>query len=367
MFAWLIAMKLIVFTRNLSPKAQLIAGVLSVLITAITGYFLTTFIGYKAIALILLMLVSVLAVLFDIIPVLVCALLSAFIWNFFFIPPVFTLHIDNAEDLLLFVMYFVIALVNAVLSSKIRQAERITREKEEKEKAILLYNTLLNSLSHELRTPIAAILGSADTLNNHRQNLSAEQTNILLEEIEKAGLRLNQQVENLLNVSRLESGMLKTKTDWCDLRDLIPSVIAKVKPEAKQQFDFITGPNLPLVRIDRGLMEQVFFNLFSNAVHYTPEGTMVKIHASVTEDVLLVKVSDNGLGFPIGEMEKAFDKFYRIPQSKAGGSGLGLSIVKGFIEAHGGSVVLHNANEGGAVFDIRIPVETNYINQLKHE
>ncbi|NTW32317.1 MAG: DUF4118 domain-containing protein, partial [Bacteroidetes bacterium] len=115
---------------------------------SIACFFTADFIGYKVVALLLLVVVSLLAMVFDILPVLLAALLSALIWNFFFIPPLFTFHIADTEDALMFLMYFVIALVNAVLTFKIREAEKKARDKEEKENTIKLYNTLLNSLSH---------------------------------------------------------------------------------------------------------------------------------------------------------------------------------------------------------------------------
>src|SRR5690606_34735909 len=141
-------------------------------------------IGYRAIALILLLVVSFNAILFDIFPVLLSALLSALIWNFFFIPPTFNLHIGTPEDGLLFLMYFVIASINAVLTHKIREAERREREDEEKLKSIKLYNTLLNSLSHELRTPISTIIGAIDTIKDNNSKLSEQNRIELYAEIE---------------------------------------------------------------------------------------------------------------------------------------------------------------------------------------
>lgn len=141
-------------TRKFSKRNQYLLSTLLIALTAFVCFFLVNFIGYKAVALILLLVVSLNAILFDIFPVMLSALLSALIWNFFFIPPILTFHISTPQDALLFLMYFVIASINAVLTFKIREVEREARDKEEKEKSIKLYNSLLNSLSHELRTPI---------------------------------------------------------------------------------------------------------------------------------------------------------------------------------------------------------------------
>jgi len=310
--------------------------------------------------------VSILAMLFEILPVLIAAVMSALIWNFFFIPPVFTFHITNAEDLLLFLLYFAIALVNASLTFKIREAEKKARDKEEKENTIKLYNTLLNSLSHELRTPISTILGAVDTLKESK--LTENQKLQLLNEIDIASERLNRQVENLLNMSRLESGMLKLKLDWCDINDLVNSVIQKLAISSNnRRIEFITNEKLPLFKLDAGIIDQVLHNLIHNAILYTPIGSVIKIDASSDYGCLIMEISDNGPGFPKQEIDQVFDKFYRLPQTKTGGSGLGLSIVKGFVEAHSGNIILKNLENGGAKFTIKIITNTSFITNLKNE
>jgi two-component system sensor histidine kinase KdpD len=334
---------------------------------SIACFYATPFIGYRVIALVLLMTVSFIAMLFEILPVLVAAILSAVIWNFFFIPPVYTFHINDAEDVLMFLLYFFIALVNAVLTFKIREAEKKARDEEEKENTIKLYNTLLNSLSHELRTPISTIIGAVDTLKEHKDKLSSANQTDLLQEIDLASMRLNRQVENLLNMSRLESGMLKLNIDWCDINELIHSVIHKVAIPASHIILFKSDETLPLFKLDRGLIEQVLHNLVHNAIQYTPENTRITIEALHRSDTCVIRVADNGKGFPATEMIAAFEKFYRLPNTKTGGSGLGLSIAKGFTEAHRGRLKLENNAAGGATFTIELPAETSFLNNLKNE
>lgn len=346
---------------------QYFISIVLVLLISTACYFSADFIGNKVVALLLLMIVSLLAMLFDILPVLIASALSALIWNFFFIPPVYTFHIDNAEDLLMFLLYFVIASVNAVLTFKIREAESKGRDREEKENTIKLYNTLLNSLSHELRTPISTIIGAVDTLKENKDRLSINHQNELLSQIETASIRLNRQVGNLLNMSRLETGMLKLNLDWCDLNDLINTVIQKAALKEKQTIYFSPNEKLPLYKIDRGLMEQVFQNLIHNAINYTSENTVITIEASEQHDNCVIVISDNGNGISESEKQYVFDKFYRVPNSKTGGVGLGLSIVKGFVEAHNGRIKLENNVDGGAKFTIEIPAEASYINNLKNE
>jgi two-component system sensor histidine kinase KdpD len=376
-------------SRNKSRAREYLISVLSVIAVAGINFLASNLIGYRVTALFLLVTVSLLAMVYDIYPVLVAALLSALIWDFFFIPPRFHMTVSSGEDLLLLFMYLVIVMLSATFTFQIRQKEKQLRKKEEKEKAIKLYNTLLNSLSHELRTPIATIIGAADTLKDNKEKLSSENSNELLNEISIASLRLNYQVENLLNMSRIESGVLKPKYDWCDINEIIYSAIHKLeKKSAQYHFVVDLQKELPLFKLDYGLMEQVIFNLLNNAVSYTPPGSTIHIKATCTTSFegifeekgripeikhnkttteLVLVIADNGPGFPPDEIKYAFDKFYRLKEALPGGTGLGLSIAKGFVEAHRGKIELSNVSTGGAEFTIRIPTEITYTNLLKNE
>ncbi len=319
-------------------------------------------------AFLLLVTLSILALFFDVLPVLISAVLSALIWNFFFIPPRFTFHVRANEDLFFFIMYFIIAMVHAVLTFKIREIQKIARKKEEKANTLKLYNTLLNSLSHELRTPIATIIGASDNLAMNAGKLTDENKASLISEISLAALRLNQQVENLLNMSRLESGVIRPRRDWCDVNELIYASIKNVEEYSTDHIVTVhVKENMPLFKLDMGLMEQVLNNLINNAVTYTPPGSTISITGDCMDRTCVITVEDNGKGFPPGEREKVFEKFYRLKYSKTGGTGLGLSIAKGFIEAHNGTISLQSSSAGGAKFIIRIPTEISYLNSIKNE
>ena len=324
--------------------------------------------SYKVVALFLLFSVSIIAALFDILPVLFSAILSALILNFFFIPPFFTFHISSTEDIFLFLIYIFVALVNAVLTFKIRKEETKSRDREEKENTIKLYNTLLNSLSHELRTPISTIMGAVDTLKESKDKLTNQNRNDLLDEINKASQRLNRQVENLLNVSRLESGMLKLKKDWCDVNELIYNTLHKIGDYTNNhKIVFELSENLPLCKLDIGVLEQIVHNLVYNATQYSPSNSEIKIRSKFESPNLIICISDNGPGIPEEFQNLVFEKFYRLSGTKTGSSGLGLSIVKGFVEAHNGKIFLENLEKGGAKFTIGIPVETTFLNNLKND
>jgi two-component system sensor histidine kinase KdpD len=347
--------------HKMDQRKQYAYSVLLVLSVALVCYALTPYVGYRVVAFILLVTVSIIAISFEIFPVLLAAALSAFIWDFFFIPPHFTIHVDSTEDAILLIMYFIIAMVNAVLTYKIRQVEKLARLREEKAKAVKLYNTFLNSLSHELKTPIAAIIGATDNLLAD-ENLAEETKRQLVGEIAKASFRLNQQVENLLNMSRIESGFLKPRKDWCDIEETVYEVVRRLEENKPlQKITIGINPQLPLCKLDKAMLETVLYNLLMNAVRYTEAENKIEVMAACHADLLELVVEDNGPGFPEEELPYVFRKFYRLKDTNKSGTGLGLSIVKGFTEAMGGSVELTAATGGGARFTIRIPVETSEI------
>lgn len=347
--------------NKLGKGRQYLYSILIVILVSLLCFGLSGFIGYRVVAFILLLTVSLLAVTLDILPVLLSAALSAFIWDFFFIPPRFTIHVDTTEDTILLIMYFVIAMISGVLTYKIRQIEKAARLKEERANSVKLYNTILDSLSHELRTPISTIIGATDNLQSN-QNLSMANKEQLISEISKASLRLNQQVENLLNISRLESGHIKPKNDWCDIEELIYEVVRRVEENtSNRKINVSINNNVPLCYVDKGMLEQVVYNLLNNAVTHTDSTTKIDISASCYVDLLEIIIEDNGRGFTEAEMKDVFDKFSRAKNQKTSGSGLGLSIVKGFTEALGGNVELKRGDGGGAKFTITIPVKTSTV------
>jgi len=228
-----------------------------------------------------------------------------------------------------------------------------------------LYKTLFNSISHELRIPVATIMGATDTLLSDKY---PEQTRKrLYSEMGKASVRLNRLIENLLNMSRLESGHLSPRPDWCDVHDLINKVAGTLRQEiAQYQFIQEIPEDMPLVFIDFGLMEQVIHNLLLNATQYSPEGSTISVtFFHDKKGKLIIKVMDCGKGFSPTELNFLFKKFYRGENALSGGTGLGLSIVKGFVEALGGSVSAYNRESGGAIIEIEIPVQISEIPEFK--
>ena len=493
------------FTSNISQ--YLITSIL-VILSSIAFYLVKGIIGYQIISFGLLILVSILALFYGTGPILLAATLSALIWDYFFIPPQFTLHVQEPLDLLMLIMFFIIALLNGILTSRVRHQEKKIRIREERTHALYqltkeltttsgidevskiairyiqkyfnlectiilkddsnqldqkggyetkirlsenelsvaswvykhsakagkytdtlpstnytfypltgnidnmgvivveqfavftqgeeqfweaflsqisskyereflrnaarkayilnesdkLYKTLFNSISHELRIPVATIIGASDTLLS--QSYPEETKLKLYSEINTASIRLNQLIENLLNMSRLESGRITPRTDWCDINDLANNVANNLHQELLPFKLFIVIPSdMPLVRIDFGLIEQVLHNLVLNATQNAPPGTAIRLKFYYDNGKLILQVMDRGNGFPPEDLTMVFNKFYRGKDAKTGGTGLGLSIVKGFVEAHNGTVVAENRQNGGAIFTIKIPVEISDMNQ----
>lgn len=350
-----------------NATGQLIISLSVVILISAICFATQNITGYRVVALLLLATVSILAMLFEMMPVIVSSILSAIIWNFFFIPPKFTFSIHNAEDILMFSMYFVIAMVNAVLTSRIKKTETIKREKEEKEKTIKLYDTLFSSLSHELRTPISTIVGAVDNLKFYDGQMESSTRTELLVQIDEASMRLNRQVENLLNMSRLETGLLKPNKEWCDINDLVDLVIEKtVSAFPAKLFEWHPDESLPLIKTDSGMLEQILKNILSNAALYTPVDALVTVDFEVEDEQLILRVADNGPGVPTEALSMLFDKFFRANGSHTGGTGLGLSIAKGFTDALGGSIKASPVEPHGLCISIHLPVETTYINHLHH-
>lgn len=292
----------------------------------------------------------------DSFPIVTVAVLSALTWNFLFIQPKATFNINTPQDALLFLMYFVIAVINAVFTSRLRKAEAVARQRKAREKTLQLYNTLLNSLSHELKTPISTIIGAVDTLKMATGHISQANRAELYGELDMAANRLHRQVNNLLNMSRLESDFFKLQLDWYDIKEIIHDVVANNKQESHQIY-FDPPEDLPLFKIDGILLEQVLHNIIHNALEHTPSGSDINIILSLRKEGFRIEIRDSGPGFPEDKLEQVFEKFYRLPNSATGGTGLGLSISKGFIKAHNGSIKLENILGGGAKFTIDIPAE----------
>lgn len=217
-------------------------------------------------------------------------------------------------------------------------------------------SSLLSSVSHDLRTPLAAITGAVSALLQREHGLDAlgrEFAQIAYEEAE----RLNHLLGNLLEMTRLESGSVNIEKEWQLLEEVVGTALLRLDPLLEDHPMNTTLPeDLTLVPIDALLIEQVLVNLLENAVKYSPAGSPIDLSASKEGQEVVVEIADRGLGLPSGEEDRIFDKFYRVHPATAGGVGLGLAICRAAVEAHGGRIWAENRDGGGAVFRFTLPL-----------
>jgi len=254
-------------------------------------------------------------------------------------------------------MYFLVVLLNGIFTSQIRRIEKQAMLKEEKLKRLGFYNTLFRSISHELRTPITTIIGVSENILNPDTNITDTERIELNREVLTAGERLNQLVENLLNMSRIESGFLRANKTWCDVTELVYTAINRI-PEnfSHRNINVVLPKKMLLVKLDFGLIEQALYNVIHNAVLHTPDKSMVEVTADFSNKLLKITVEDDGPGFNFTNID--LQKNDIVQKNKNEGLGLGLSIVNGFLTMHGGTLNLSNNANGGASVQLNIPVET---------
>lgn len=345
-------------THSFAPLKEYLTGVAGVVALTIACWLLTPFTGYASISLIYLLGVLLAGMVLNRGPVLLVAALSALAWNFLFIPPLFTLHIAKLEDALTFATYFIIAIAVGSLTAQLKAREHLAAQVQLARESERLRKTLLDCVSHELKTPLAAIGAASQELL--RLAPDAQNHPMLKElagEINRGSHRLNRVVNNLLDMNRLESGVVRPNCEWCDVRDLLQSAI-DIERESigSREVRMDVAEQTPLALVDHALIEQAVTKLIANAANHTPSRSPIEIDAEYKQRQLLISVSDRGPGIPIDSAGRIFDKFYRGDDHKTGGLGLGLSIARGFVEAHGGRLMAENRDGGGARFTIRLPV-----------
>jgi len=222
-----------------------------------------------------------------------------------------------------------------------------------------LFQTVLNSISHELRTPISVITTAVSNMNDERTASNPLSRKELCEDLNVAALRLNTLVENILDISRIESGYLALNLQLYEVNDLMGTVLNEIEKEPHEQLiNLKIEENLPLVKMDINWLKQAIVNILHNSIIYTPPETIINIQAFMNKDNLLViEIADNGPGIPEDSVKRLFDKFYRVPGSKSGGTGLGLTITKAIVEAHNGHITARSKVGDGLSFFIYLTVE----------
>ena len=285
-------------------------------------------------------------------PAIVTSVLSVLAFDFFLVPPYLTLNVADFEYLFTFAAFLVVGLIVSTLTSKVR-AQIIQRQTEK------LHCALLNSISHDLKTPLVSITGALSAFLDSSSKLNEQQKNELLEAARGESERLNHIVNNILDMTRTESGVLRISKKPSDLRDFIGACLEQLKDKIGSRNIKINIPKeMPEVNIDFPYMLKAFSNVIDNALNYSPDGSLIEIEAFCAGEKARVSVRDYGYGIPKEDLGRIFNKFYRVGRAQnVLGTGLGLSISKNIIEAHGGHISAESVPGKGATFIIELPLE----------
>jgi two-component system, OmpR family, sensor histidine kinase KdpD len=238
--------------------------------------------------------------------------------------------------------------------------EETTRRAVLEAEAERMRSTLLSSVSHDLRTPLAVISGSASTLLRLGEGGNRETRTALLSEVCEESERLTRLVENLLAMTRLDSAVIRVNKQWFPLEDVVGSALGRLRRKSQgREIRKHWQSDLPLVLLDGVLIEQALFNLLENAVNYSPPDTVIDLSVSSTPEEMTVSVADRGPGLREDELTAVFDKLYRgeAARQSARGAGLGLTIARAVVHAHGGNIWAENRPEGGAIFSFTLPMQ----------
>ncbi|HMD53390.1 MAG TPA: ATP-binding protein, partial [Phycisphaerae bacterium] len=249
-----------------------------------------------------------------------------------------------------FVSQTALAVERAVLADEAQRAW-------ERAEAEFIRNTLLSSVSHDLRTPLAAITGSATTLEESGETINSAARMELLHNITNEAEHMERFISNLLDMTRLESGGLQPRFELYPLQDIVASVLERFRQKAsRRKIQVNIRPDLPLLSVDGALFEQVLINLLDNALEYTPESSPIIISADADDKHIIIHVADRGPGLPREDPNRVFQKFYRSSTSaNHRGIGLGLTISRSIVELHKGTITARNPEGGGAEFIITLP------------
>jgi two-component system sensor histidine kinase KdpD len=306
-------------------------------------------------------------------PAVLAAVLGVAVFDFLFVPPRFDFGVSDTQYLVTFAVMLVVAIVIGTLTASLREQRAWTLYREERAAALhslardlrlqaeteRTRSALLSSVSHDLRTPLAVITGAATSLRDGSRTLSERTREELADTIAEEALRLNRLIGNLLDMTRLESGTLAPRREWNSLEEVVGAALARLGPALRGRPVRLSLPaDLPLVRLDGVLFEQLVRNLVENANKYSPPGLPIELAAGIQGDEVRLDVGDHGPGFASGDEQRVFEKFYRGANAAGQpGAGLGLAICEAIARAHGGTVTAANRAGGGAMFTVWLPLD----------
>jgi K+-sensing histidine kinase KdpD len=291
---------------------------------------------------------------FGIGPAMFTSVVGVFMFDYVFVPPAFAFSVPNLKDGLTLAIMVAVAVVASVLAERLRRQAQHARRQAEIER---LRNALLSALSHDLRTPLNALVGASQALFEER--LDAAERREFSRMVAVEATRLNRLVGNLLELTRLESGQVNVELAPQAIDEVIGSALCRLEHRLQDRPLRTDVPEeVPLVAFDPVLMEQVFINLLENVILHTPNASPVEISVRGDGNRILIEVADRGPGVPVGDEERVFEKLYRADRAGDGGVGLGLTICRAIMTAHDGRIWLENRGGGGAVVRLTLPVRS---------
>jgi len=323
-----------------------------VFITTLFGEYLKTKLEPINIVMFYLLVVVFAAIRWGRGPAIATSIVSVLAFDFFLVPPYLTLNVSDIQYLFTFIAFLIVGIVVSTFASKVR--EQVIQRQTEK-----LHSALLSSISHDLKTPLVSITGALTTLLDSKSNLDEQQKKDLLETAREESDRLNRIVNNILDMTKMETGVLRISKKPCDLRDLIGACLEQLKDKIGSRNIKIDIPkDFPEVAVDFPFMLKAFYNVIDNALKYSPPYKPVEIRVSLLQRRAKIQIQDYGLGIAGDDLNRIFEKFYRVERAEnVSGTGLGLCISKGIVEAHNGRITAESILSKGSIFSIEIPVE----------
>jgi two-component system sensor histidine kinase KdpD len=340
--------------RNLAGYAW---AVIATAASTVAGLAMAGRFDLVNIAMVYLLSVVIIALRYSYGPAVLASITSVAALDYLFVPPLRHFSVDDAQYLLTFVIVLVVALVISYLVESIRRQAKAQSALEVEAETERIRSTLLASISHDLRTPLAVIVGASSSLAESGERLSAEDRHALANSLFAQSTELTEHVAKVLQMTRFETGTIALEREWTTVGEIAGSVLNRLKERMAAHRLIVDLPNdLPLVRVDAGMVEQALGNLLENGATHTPPGTVVRLSAQRNEDELVISVVDYGDGLPDGDVEQVFAKFHH-QSAPGGGMGLGLAICRAIARLHGGRVWAERVPGGGAAFRLALPIE----------
>jgi len=335
-----------------------VCAVLAVVFCTLIGLVMAARFDIVNIAMVYLLAVVVIALSFSRGAAIACAALCVAAFDITFVPPAGTFTVHDIQYLFTFAILLAVALIISALMERGRRHIEAQTSLSIAAESERVRSTLLASISHDLRTPLAVIAGASSSLAEEGDKLKPEERKALAQSVYGQARDMSELVAKVLQMTRLDTGFIELRSDWTSVAEITGSVLARLEERLANHLLVVDIPtDLPLVRADAILVEQAMANLVENAARHTPAGTVVRVSAQHHGNELIISVEDRGPGIAEGNLEQVFEKFHRGSGEHVGtGVGLGLAICRAVVGLHGGRVWVERPPTGGAAFRFTLPV-----------